>query len=69
MQIGKKGELLILRGQIDSENKKSNFLLQSSFNVTRNIVWKLKHFRGLNTLSEHSRWEMSPKIIFKKYFC
>jgi hypothetical protein len=63
-------KILILRGQNALGKQKIQFLLQSSSNVNINTVWKLKNFKGLkNALSEHSRWEMSPKRIFLKYFC
>ncbi len=43
----KRWEILILRAKIDWGSKKIQFLLQSSSNVNRNTVWKLKIFWGL----------------------
>ncbi len=59
------GEILILRGQNWLGKQKVLFLLQSSFNVIRNTVWKQKNFWGLKM---HCQNIVDGRCFQKEFF-
>ena len=57
-------KILILRGQNALGKQKIQFLLQSSSNVNKNTVWKLKNFKGLKM---HCQNIVDGRCLQKKF--